>query len=152
MRDAPKAAPDPASEQRKADATNHRRAVADALGRIVGSNLFEVPSGPDVRSADRERVTLAAMEMERLTADGEDREVVVVASSDDLDVSELEDAGALVFTPRTLAADETALDAYLADKSNRLVMRSALADQGPDNDDALSDDNNLREYFVEAQR
>ena len=63
MRDAPKAAPDPASEQRKADATNHRRAVADALGRIVGSNLFEVPSGPDVRSADRERVTLAAMEM-----------------------------------------------------------------------------------------
>ncbi|WP_090006669.1 TM0106 family RecB-like putative nuclease [Lentzea albidocapillata] len=63
MRDAPKAAPDPASEQRKADATSHRRAVADALGRIVGSNLFEVPSGPDVRSADRERVTLAAMEM-----------------------------------------------------------------------------------------
>lgn len=63
MRDAVKAPPDPAGEQRKADAAQHRRNVADALARIVGSNLMEIPTGPDVRSSDRERVTLAAMEM-----------------------------------------------------------------------------------------
>ncbi|GLZ32638.1 recombinase RecB [Lentzea sp. NBRC 105346] len=63
MREAQKAPPDPASEQRKADATQHRRNVADALIKIVGSNLMEIPNGPDVKASDRERVTLAAMQM-----------------------------------------------------------------------------------------
>ncbi|WP_433266996.1 TM0106 family RecB-like putative nuclease [Actinosynnema sp. CS-041913] len=59
MRDAPKAAPDPTGRLRKADATEHRRAVAETLGRFVGSELMEIP--PDVPSADRERVTAEAM-------------------------------------------------------------------------------------------
>ncbi|WP_199440644.1 TM0106 family RecB-like putative nuclease [Umezawaea beigongshangensis] len=56
------APPDLVAEQRKADAAAHRRGVATALGRIVGSDLMEIPTGPDVRTADRERVTLAAMQ------------------------------------------------------------------------------------------
>ncbi|MBM7812131.1 TM0106 family RecB-like putative nuclease [Saccharothrix algeriensis] len=59
MRDAPKATPDPTGRLRKADATDHRRAVAAALGRAVGSELLEVPQ--DVPGADRERATAAAM-------------------------------------------------------------------------------------------
>ncbi|MBY8848305.1 TM0106 family RecB-like putative nuclease [Saccharothrix longispora] len=59
MRDAPTLPPDPTGRQRKADATDHRRAVATALGRVVGSELVEIPQ--DVPSADRERVTAAAM-------------------------------------------------------------------------------------------
>lgn len=62
MRDASKAPPDPSAEQRKADATEHRRVVAHALARLFGSNLMEIPTGPDIRTADRERVTLAAMQ------------------------------------------------------------------------------------------
>ncbi|MFD1150180.1 TM0106 family RecB-like putative nuclease [Saccharothrix hoggarensis] len=60
MRDAPTLPPDPTGQQRKADAVEHRRAVATALGRVVGSDLMEIPH--DVPSADRERVTLAAMQ------------------------------------------------------------------------------------------
>ncbi|NUT98653.1 MAG: TM0106 family RecB-like putative nuclease [Saccharothrix sp.] len=60
MRDAPKAAPDPTGQLRKADATDHRRAVAAALGRVVGSELMEIPH--DVPTADRERVTASAMQ------------------------------------------------------------------------------------------
>ncbi|MEU5691054.1 TM0106 family RecB-like putative nuclease [Actinosynnema sp. NPDC020468] len=60
MYETPKAPPDPTGVQRKADATGHRRAVADALGRVVGSDLLEVPA--DAPTADRERVTTAAME------------------------------------------------------------------------------------------
>ncbi|MGM1058226.1 TM0106 family RecB-like putative nuclease [Saccharothrix sp. Mg75] len=59
MREAPKLPPDPTGVQRKADATDHRRVVATALGRVVGSDLMEIPQ--DVPSADRERVTAAAM-------------------------------------------------------------------------------------------
>ncbi|MEV0677039.1 TM0106 family RecB-like putative nuclease [Actinosynnema sp. NPDC050436] len=60
MRDAPKAPPDPTGLLRKADATEHRRVVAEALGRFAGSELMEIPQ--DVPSADRERVTAAAMQ------------------------------------------------------------------------------------------
>lgn len=60
MREVPKLPPDPTGQQRKADATEHRRAVATALGRVVGSDLMEIPQ--DVPSADRERVTAAAMQ------------------------------------------------------------------------------------------
>jgi predicted RecB family nuclease len=62
MLDAPKAPPDPTAQQRKADAAAHRRAVVDALAKLAGSDLMEIPNGPDVRTADRERVTLAAMQ------------------------------------------------------------------------------------------
>ncbi|NUT46367.1 MAG: TM0106 family RecB-like putative nuclease [Saccharothrix sp.] len=60
MRDVPTLPPDPTGQQRKADANEHRRAVAAALGRVVGSDLMEIPQ--DVPSADRERVTAAAMQ------------------------------------------------------------------------------------------
>lgn len=62
MRDVDKAPPDPAGEQRKADANEHRRQVSHALARLFGSQLMEIPFGPDIRTADRERVTLAAMQ------------------------------------------------------------------------------------------
>jgi predicted RecB family nuclease len=61
MADAPKAPPDPAGEQRSADATAHRRRVGDELARLFGSAWMEIPTGQDVTSADRERGTLAAM-------------------------------------------------------------------------------------------
>ncbi|ATE51908.1 TM0106 family RecB-like putative nuclease [Actinosynnema pretiosum] len=59
VREAAKAPPDAAGQQRRADAVDHRAAVARALGREVGSALVEVP--PDVPVADRERVTAEAM-------------------------------------------------------------------------------------------
>lgn len=52
---------DPAGEQRMADAAAHRRAVADGLARLFGSAWMEMPTGPEVSGADRERVTLGAM-------------------------------------------------------------------------------------------
>ncbi|MFC5056652.1 TM0106 family RecB-like putative nuclease [Saccharothrix xinjiangensis] len=58
-RDLPKPPPDPTGQQRRADAAEHRRAVAAALGGFVGPDLVEVPQ--DVPAADRERVTDAAM-------------------------------------------------------------------------------------------
>jgi predicted RecB family nuclease len=61
MADAPKAPPDPAGEQRSADAMAHRRKVGDSLARLFGSAWVEIPAGPDVTGADRERGTLAAM-------------------------------------------------------------------------------------------
>ncbi|MEU4740273.1 recombinase RecB, partial [Actinosynnema sp. NPDC023658] len=60
MREVPTLPPDPTGQQRKADANEHRRAVATSLGRAVGSDLMEIPH--DVPSADRERVTAAAMQ------------------------------------------------------------------------------------------
>ena len=60
MRDVPTLPPDPTGQQRRADANEHRRAVVTALGRVVGSDLMEIPQ--DVPSADRERVTAAAMQ------------------------------------------------------------------------------------------
>ncbi|GAA3860618.1 TM0106 family RecB-like putative nuclease [Saccharothrix violaceirubra] len=57
--DAPKAPPDPTGRQRKADATEHRRAVATSLGRLVGSDLIEIPV--DAPTSARERATAEAM-------------------------------------------------------------------------------------------
>ncbi|MET0234876.1 MAG: TM0106 family RecB-like putative nuclease [Kibdelosporangium sp.] len=57
MRDAPKAAPDPTGQQRKADATVHRRTVADRVARLVGSDWMEIPAGADLRGSDREQAT-----------------------------------------------------------------------------------------------
>lgn len=62
MADAPKAPPDPTAEQRSADANAHRRRVGDDLARLFGSEWMEIPFGPDVSAADRERGTLAAMQ------------------------------------------------------------------------------------------
>ncbi|GAB3438354.1 TM0106 family RecB-like putative nuclease [Actinophytocola sediminis] len=61
MAEATTAPPDPTGEQRKADATAHRRSIADELARLVGDGWTEIPRGPDLRSADREQATLAAM-------------------------------------------------------------------------------------------
>ncbi|HEX4704455.1 MAG TPA: TM0106 family RecB-like putative nuclease, partial [Pseudonocardiaceae bacterium] len=61
MVDAAKAPPDPAGEQRAADATAHRRRVGDGLARLFGSSWMEIPTGADVTAADRERATLGAM-------------------------------------------------------------------------------------------
>ncbi|MFC0115769.1 TM0106 family RecB-like putative nuclease [Kibdelosporangium aridum] len=61
MRDAPRAAPDPTGQQRKADATAHRRAVADRVARLVGPDWMEIPAGPDLRGTDREQATLAML-------------------------------------------------------------------------------------------
>jgi predicted RecB family nuclease len=58
MRDAPRAAPDPTGEQRKADATAHRRTVADRVARLVGPDWMEIP---DLRGSDREQATLAML-------------------------------------------------------------------------------------------
>jgi len=55
------APPDPTGEQRKADATAHRRSIADEIAGLVGPGWTEIPRGPDVRTADREQLTLAAM-------------------------------------------------------------------------------------------
>jgi predicted RecB family nuclease len=62
MVDVTKAPPDPAGEQRAADATAHRRKVGDGLARLFGSAWMEIPTGPDVTSADRERATVGAMQ------------------------------------------------------------------------------------------
>ncbi|GGP37987.1 recombinase RecB [Saccharothrix coeruleofusca] len=59
MREVPRAAPDPTGQQRKADATDHRRAVMTALAGVVGADLLAVPT--DVPGADRERITEEAM-------------------------------------------------------------------------------------------
>ena len=62
MADATKAPPDPAGEQRSADATAHRRKVGDGLARLFGPTWMEIPpAGPDVSAADRERATDSAM-------------------------------------------------------------------------------------------
>jgi predicted RecB family nuclease len=61
MADVPKAPPDPAGEQRKADAQAHRRSIADEIARQVGEGWVEVPRGPEIRSADREQATVDAM-------------------------------------------------------------------------------------------
>ncbi len=60
--DAPKAPPDPGVEQRIADAAEHRRYVADRLGRLFGSAWTEIPRNAS-RSV-REQATLAAMHAE----------------------------------------------------------------------------------------
>jgi predicted RecB family nuclease len=62
MADAAKSPPDPAGEQRSADATAHRRTVGDGLARLFGPAWMEIPTGPDVTSADRERATAGAMQ------------------------------------------------------------------------------------------
>jgi predicted RecB family nuclease len=61
MRDAPRAAPDPTGEQRKADATAHRRTVADRVARLVGPDWMEIPAGADIPGGDREQATLAML-------------------------------------------------------------------------------------------
>jgi len=61
MRDVPKAPPDPTGEQRKADATAHRRSVADRVSRLVGPDWMEIPTGPDMRGVDREHATSAML-------------------------------------------------------------------------------------------
>ncbi|HTI22971.1 MAG TPA: TM0106 family RecB-like putative nuclease [Kutzneria sp.] len=59
MVDAPRAAPDPTGEQRRADAMAHRRAVADRMATMAGSAWTEIPL--DAKTADRERATVAAL-------------------------------------------------------------------------------------------
>ncbi|HEX4224389.1 MAG TPA: TM0106 family RecB-like putative nuclease [Pseudonocardiaceae bacterium] len=61
MVDAPKAPPDPAGQQRSADAAEHRRKIGAQLSRLFGSDWVEIPSGPGLSNADRERATLGAM-------------------------------------------------------------------------------------------
>ncbi|WP_130345006.1 TM0106 family RecB-like putative nuclease [Herbihabitans rhizosphaerae] len=63
MTDAPMAAPDPAAEQRIADATAHRRVVADTLAslRRAGTTWTEIEKGPEIRGSDREHATIAAL-------------------------------------------------------------------------------------------
>ncbi|XGP72629.1 TM0106 family RecB-like putative nuclease [Actinokineospora auranticolor] len=61
MRDAPRGAPDPTAELRKADAAAHRRAIADRLATRFGDQWYEVPVGPERRASEREADTLAAM-------------------------------------------------------------------------------------------
>ncbi|QUG99465.1 TM0106 family RecB-like putative nuclease [Saccharopolyspora erythraea] len=59
MREVEKAPPDPGIEQRITDATEHRRFVAERLGRMLGDAWTEVPR--DLDAAERERLTVAAM-------------------------------------------------------------------------------------------
>ncbi len=59
MRDSRKAAPDPTAELRKADATAHRRVIADRLAAVFGDEWVEI-SG--TRGAEREAATVAAIE------------------------------------------------------------------------------------------
>jgi predicted RecB family nuclease len=61
MQDTVTAPPDPTAEQRKADATAHRRSIADEIAGLVGPGWTEVPRGPDHRAAEREQLTLDAM-------------------------------------------------------------------------------------------
>jgi predicted RecB family nuclease len=61
MQDATQAPPDPTGEQRKADATAHRRSIADEIAGLVGAGWTEIPRGSEVRTADREQMTLDAM-------------------------------------------------------------------------------------------
>lgn len=55
MADAQRAAPDPTGEQRRADATAHRRTIADRLSAVFGADWHEVPT--DLPSARRAAVT-----------------------------------------------------------------------------------------------
>jgi predicted RecB family nuclease len=61
MRDATHAPPDPTGEQRKADAEAHRRSIAEEMAGLAGTDWTWIPSGPDIRGADRERATEQAM-------------------------------------------------------------------------------------------
>lgn len=61
MRDVEKAPPDPTGQQRKADASAHRRAVADRVSRLVGPDWMEIPNGPDMKGLDRENATAAML-------------------------------------------------------------------------------------------
>ncbi|HWC80245.1 MAG TPA: TM0106 family RecB-like putative nuclease [Pseudonocardiaceae bacterium] len=62
MTGVPKAPPDPAAEQRMADAAAHRRRVADELARLFGPDWTEIPAEPQLRTSDRERATASAMD------------------------------------------------------------------------------------------
>ncbi len=57
--DAPRAAPDPAVEQRIADAAVHRREVADTLARYRNGEWAEVPR--ELPAADRHAATMTAL-------------------------------------------------------------------------------------------
>ncbi|MBB5072517.1 putative RecB family nuclease [Saccharopolyspora gloriosae] len=58
-RDLPKAPMDPGIEQRVADAADHRRAIADRLGELLGESWARIPREASLRR--RERETLEAM-------------------------------------------------------------------------------------------
>jgi predicted RecB family nuclease len=58
MREAHRAAPDPTGELRKADATAHRRAIADRLAERHGAAWREIGPGP---ATEREQATSAAI-------------------------------------------------------------------------------------------
>ncbi|QGK68228.1 TM0106 family RecB-like putative nuclease [Allosaccharopolyspora coralli] len=62
MRDADQAPPDPGVEQRIADATDHRRAVAERLGALFGEGWVRIPGDAGRRA--REEATLTAMRRE----------------------------------------------------------------------------------------
>ncbi|HEV2780612.1 MAG TPA: TM0106 family RecB-like putative nuclease [Actinophytocola sp.] len=61
MRDAAQAPPDPAGEQRKADAEAHRRSIADEMAALLGADWTWIPNGPELRGTDREYATERAM-------------------------------------------------------------------------------------------
>lgn len=61
MRDAEQAPPDPAGEQRKADAEAHRRSIAEEMARAIGDAWTWIPNGPELRSGEREWATEQAM-------------------------------------------------------------------------------------------
>ncbi|WP_414636308.1 TM0106 family RecB-like putative nuclease [Actinophytocola sp.] len=61
MREAAEAPNDPAGEQRKADAEAHRRSIAEEMAGLLGPDWTWIPSGGELRSADREAATSAAM-------------------------------------------------------------------------------------------
>ncbi|WP_436493047.1 TM0106 family RecB-like putative nuclease [Actinokineospora sp. HUAS TT18] len=62
-RDAPRQAPDPTGELRKADAVAHRREIADQLKAVFGDRWVEIPT--DARGSEREAATRAAIESGR---------------------------------------------------------------------------------------
>jgi predicted RecB family nuclease len=59
MTGSPAAPPDPAAEQRIADAAEHRREIVDRLACSLGADWTEIPGGES--RACREQITLAAM-------------------------------------------------------------------------------------------
>jgi predicted RecB family nuclease len=61
MRDATQAPPDPAGEQRKADAEAHRRSIAEELAGVLGADWTWIASGGELRTIDREAATQQAM-------------------------------------------------------------------------------------------
>jgi hypothetical protein len=61
MAEVPQAPPDPAADQRQADAAAHRLRVSGLLAAMHGANWVTIRTGPEVTVAEQEQATLAAM-------------------------------------------------------------------------------------------